>query len=153
MSAAVRDGTPFEEICHAAKTSGADLIVLLAIIALIAWLLRRSFIRVYSKAQIALQETLNQVPPVKPMPVAVTLPSLLRAANLEKVEITSASPAAGKLIHDLQLRTQTGASIVGIERNGQNILNPGADEELRSGDQVLLLGARAQLEAAINALR
>ena len=83
MSAAVRDGTPFEEICHAAKTSGADLIVLLAIIALIAWLLRRSFIRVYSKAQIALQETLNQVPPVKPMPVAVTLPSLLRAANLE----------------------------------------------------------------------
>ena len=28
MSAAVRDGTPFEEICHAAKTFGADLIVL-----------------------------------------------------------------------------------------------------------------------------
>ena len=129
------------------------LIVLLAIIALIAWLLRRSFIRVYSKAQIALQETLNQVPPVKPMPVAVTLPSLLRAANLEKVEITSASPAAGKLIHDLQLRTQTGASIVGIERNGQNIINPGPDEELQSDDQILLLGSRDQLDAAIAALK
>jgi nucleotide-binding universal stress UspA family protein len=28
VSAVVRDGTPFEEICHAAKTLGADLIVL-----------------------------------------------------------------------------------------------------------------------------
>ena len=129
------------------------LIVLLALIALIAWLLRRSFIRVYSKAQIALQETLSQVPPVDPTPVAVALPSLLREANLEKMEITSASPAAGKLIHELQLRTQTGASIVGIERNGQNIINPGPDEELQSDDQILLLGSRDQLDAAIAALK
>ena len=28
MSAVARDGTPFEEICHAAKTFDADLIVL-----------------------------------------------------------------------------------------------------------------------------
>ena len=129
------------------------LIVLLALIALIGWLLRRSFIRVCSKAQIALQETLSQVPPVDPTPVAVALPSLLREANLEKVEITSASPAAGKLIHELQLRTQTGASIVGIERNGQNIINPGPDEELQSNDQILLLGSRDQLDAAIAALK
>jgi CPA2 family monovalent cation:H+ antiporter-2 len=129
------------------------LIVLLALIALIAWLLRRSFIKVYSKAQIALKETLSQVPPVKPAPVVVALPSLFREANLEKVEITSGSPAAGKLIHELQLRTQTGASIVGIERNGRNIINPGADEELQSGDQILLLGSRSQLDAAITALK
>ena len=45
----------------------------------------------------------------------------MREANLEKVEITSASPAAGKLIHELQLRTQTGASIVGIERGEHNL--------------------------------
>ena len=129
------------------------LMVLLALIALIAWLLRRSFIKVYSKAQIALQDTLSQAPPVKPAPVVVALPSLLGEANLEKVEITRASPAAGKLIHELQLRTQTGASIVGIERNGQSIINPGADEELQSGDQVLLLGSRSQLDAAIAALK
>lgn len=129
------------------------LIVLLALIALIAWLLRRSFIKVYSKAQIALQETLSQEPLVKPAPAAIALPSLLREANLEKMEITNSSPAAGKLIHELQLRTQTGASIVGIERNGKNIINPGADEELQSGDQVLLLGSRSQLDAAFAALK
>jgi monovalent cation:H+ antiporter-2, CPA2 family len=58
------------------------------------------------------------------------------------------SPGAGKLIRELVLRTVTGASIVGLERSGANIINPGPDEELQPGDQVLLLGSRAQLEAA-----
>ena len=57
------------------------------------------------------------------------------------------------LIHDeaiseLELRTRTGASIVGIERSGGNIINPSADEELQSGDQVLLVGTRDQLDSA-----
>jgi len=39
------------------------------------------------------------------------------------------------------------------ERNGRNIINPGADEELQSGDQILLLGSRSQLIAAITALK
>ena len=47
-----------------------------------------------------------------------------------------------------ELRTRTGASIVGIERSGANIINPGPDEELQSGDQVLLLGTKDQLNAA-----
>ena len=73
---------------------------------------------------------------------------MLREADLETVTIAEDSPAAGKLIRELELRTRTGASIVGIERSGENIINPSADEELQSGDQVLLLGSRAQLDAA-----
>jgi K+/H+ antiporter YhaU regulatory subunit KhtT len=37
---------------------------------------------------------------------------------------------------------------VGIERSGANIINPSADEELESGDQVMLLGTRDQLDSA-----
>ncbi len=73
---------------------------------------------------------------------------MLREADLETITLAANSPAAGKLLHELELRTRTGASIVGIERNGANIINPSADEELQSGDQVLLLGNRAQLDAA-----
>jgi CPA2 family monovalent cation:H+ antiporter-2 len=73
---------------------------------------------------------------------------LLREANLETVTIAADSPVAGKLIRELQLRTQTGASIVGIGRTGANIINPDPDEELQAGDQLLLLGNRAQLDAA-----
>jgi CPA2 family monovalent cation:H+ antiporter-2 len=57
-------------------------------------------------------------------------------------------PSAGKLIGELALRTRTGASIVGIQRNGENIVNPGPDEELRPGDEVLLLGNQENLESA-----
>jgi CPA2 family monovalent cation:H+ antiporter-2 len=62
------------------------------------------------------------------------------------------SAAARKLIRELQLRTQTGASIIGIERGGESLINPGPDEELRAGDQILLLGNRAQLGLARKAL-
>jgi CPA2 family monovalent cation:H+ antiporter-2 len=41
---------------------------------------------------------------------------------------------------------------VGIERNGASIVNPGPDEELQAGDRILLLGSRAQLDAARAAL-
>jgi hypothetical protein len=41
---------------------------------------------------------------------------------------------------ELQLRTRTGASIVGIERDGANIINPNRDEEPYSADRILLLG-------------
>jgi monovalent cation:H+ antiporter-2, CPA2 family len=124
------------------------LLVLLAIVAFLTWWLWRFFTKVYSKAQIALRETLAQPadPPATRLPTS--LPSLLREADLETVTINAGSPAANKLIRELELRTRTGASIVGIERGGENIINPGPDEELRPGDQVLLLGIRKQLDTA-----
>ena len=121
-------------------------IALVMIAAVIGWLLWRSFIRLYSKAQVALQETFEQPPPHSEPPPQ--LPPLLREANLETLTIAPASPAVGKFIRELALRTRTGASIVGIERDGARIINPGPDEELHAGDEVLLLGTRDQLNAA-----
>jgi CPA2 family monovalent cation:H+ antiporter-2 len=126
--------------------SWEGVLVLLMLIASITWLFWRSFIKVYSKAQVALHVTLTQPPPPRHDQAPVPLPSLLRDAHLETVAIPADSLAAGKLIRELQLRTQTGASIVAIERNGASIINPGPDEELQTGDQVLLLGTRLQLD-------
>jgi CPA2 family monovalent cation:H+ antiporter-2 len=129
------------------------LVMLLVIVTFITWLLWRSFIKVYSKAQVALKETFAQQPAPRPAHEAAALPSLLREADLQTVSIAPDSPAVGKLIRELELRTRTGASIVAIERGGANIINPGPDEELQAGDQVLLLGTRDQLSAARAALR
>lgn len=123
-------------------------LVLLVLAGLTSWLLRRSFIKVYSKAQVALAETFSHPPAPHHDPAPIALPALLREADLETVSIAAGSSVVGKLIRELQLRTKTGASIVGIERNGGSIINPGPDEELRAGDQVLLLGNRLQLDAA-----
>jgi len=124
------------------------LLVLLVIIGLIAWRLWSSFIKVYSKAQIALQETFAQPPEPRHDTAQIAKPSLLRDADLETVIVIAGSPAIGKLIRELELRTKTGASIVAIERSGVNTVNPGPDEELQVNDQVLLLGSTAQLEKA-----
>jgi len=124
------------------------LMVLLVLVGLVAWLLWRSFIKVYSKAQVALLETLAPQPQPDVGQTLAALPSLLREAGLHTVSLGANSPAAGKLIRELQLRTLTGASIVGIERPGANLVNPGPDEELQAGDQLLLLGSRTQLDAA-----
>ena len=127
------------------------LIVLLLLIGLLAWLLWRSFIKVYAKAQIALQETLAQKPTTA-HEATPRFPTLLHQAQVETVALSSKSGAVGKRIRELQLRTHSGASIVGIERDGQSMVNPGPDEELLSGDKLLLLGSSAQLKAAKVAL-
>ena len=58
------------------------------------------------------------------------------------------SPAAGQAIGALELRTNTGVSIVGIERDSERIVNPGPGETLLEGDLLLLLGEDAQLPKA-----
>jgi CPA2 family monovalent cation:H+ antiporter-2 len=121
----------------------AGLVVLLALI-----ILRRPFIRLYSQAQAALRETLSAPPVHRVHEDAPTLPPLLHEAELKLFTIHESSTAAGKLIGELGLRKRTGASIVGIQRTSENVINPGPDEELRSGDRVLLLGGRGQLESA-----
>src|SRR5262249_28083111 len=124
------------------------LLVLLPIVAFVTWRLWHSFIRIYSKAQVALRETFASPPQPTSSNSHTALQSFLHDAELEKLKLAADSPAAGKLICELQLRTRTGASIVAIERGGQKIINPGPDDELRPGDEILILGTQGQLQAA-----
>ncbi len=124
------------------------LIVAALVLMLAAIFLRRSFIRIYSRAQIALRETFATPADAHPHEESLALPSSLRNAHLAMVVIHEGSSGAGVMIGELRLRTQTGASIVGIERDRANIVNPGIDEELRTGDRVLILGTAGQLESA-----
>ena len=123
-------------------TLGVLLVVLLGVSAwrgpaLNAW---------YSRAKFAILETWTQPPPepVEHHP----MPALLREARMELVALDAGSPAVGRLIRELQLRSETGASIVAIERAGRTLVNPGPDEELKAEDKVLLLGSAEQLERA-----
>ena len=58
----------------------------------------------------------------------------------------------GQTIAGLALREDTGASIVGIERDGERISNPVGREVILEGDVLLLLGEKDQLEKARNKL-
>jgi CPA2 family monovalent cation:H+ antiporter-2 len=123
------------------------LIVLGLIIAGITALLWRSFVRIYSKAQISLRDTLDQ-PTMFIERRHHSLAGLMEKARVIPVTLTAGAPASGRLIRELNLRNETGVSIVGIERAGTTTVNPGPDDELLAGDQVLLLGLPGQLEKA-----
>ncbi len=123
------------------------LIVLMAGLGLITWRLQRLFVRVYSKAQFALQETFETKPAEHEAPRA-PLPAVLQRAGLEHAPVGPQSIAAGKLIRELGLRSITGASIVAIQRGAENIVNPGPDDEVKNGDELLLIGTTDQLNRA-----
>ncbi len=120
------------------------LLVLVLIVALVMWVWWRAFVKWHSKAQVALIETFERPPPARPESTTQFF-RLLSHAQIRVVLVDPGSPVAGKLIRELELRTRTGASVVGIERNGESIVNPGPDEELRAGDKLLLLGSGDQL--------
>ena len=124
------------------------LLVLLAAMGFVAWLCSRAFSRVYSSAQAALIETLQEKAEDRAHEGPRGEQTLLAAADLDLVAIPADGAAAGRLIRELALRSKTGASIVALERAGVRLINPEPDEELQAGDRVLLLGNAAQLQAA-----
>jgi CPA2 family monovalent cation:H+ antiporter-2 len=128
-------------------TSVFSVIPLLIVATLAALLFRPILVRIYSRAEIALQETLVELPRLRQLE-AKPMPELLREAELVTLEIPADSAMVEQRLRDVPLRTQTGASIVAIERAGQRLINPGPDEVLRSGDRVLLLGTADQLPGA-----
>jgi len=122
------------------------LFLLLIVIAGITFLFWRHFVRIYAKAQISLRETLSQSRETEEH--AKPIPTVLRTASLDTVIVPPGSTAAGRLIRELEVRSQTGASVVAIDRAGFNLINPGPDDELLAGDQVILLGSAEQLSKA-----
>jgi len=124
------------------------LLVLLMLIGLLAWRLWRSFHRVYTSAQAALIDTFAQPPEPKLVPHSAAESGLLADADLETLNIAPGSPAAGKMIREIALRSRTGASIVALERPNLRMVNPGPDEEIQAGDKLLLLGTPQQLQSA-----
>jgi CPA2 family monovalent cation:H+ antiporter-2 len=124
-----------------------SMLPLLLIVTIAALLFRPILVRIYSRAEIALHETLLELPQLRPAQKKV-MPELLQEAELETLEIPAGSTMIGRKLREIPLRQQTGASIVAIERAGQRLINPGPDEVLASGDRVLLLGQAEQLPAA-----
>lgn len=121
----------------------------LLLICVAGFLLYRSSMKIYSRAQVALKDTFNQ-PPDKEIPKespALNHP-LLQDAKLHTIMLMPGTAAEGKLISELDLRIDTGANIIGIERGGESIINPEPETELLKGDKILLIGYAEQLENA-----
>ena len=67
--------------------------------------------------------------------------------NLEGIKVHPGAQAVGQSLATLDVRTQTGASVLVILRGNRVLPNPDQDMLLHAGDQVLALGTTAQLDS------
>lgn len=63
------------------------------------------------------------------------------------------SAYAGRTIGDAQLRTRTGVSVVAIVRGDDAVPAPGPDQQLDSGDYLVVVGTARGVEQAVELLR
>ena len=73
--------------------------------------------------------------------------------HTERVRVGGTAGLFGRSLREIDLRARTGASVIGIEREGRTIVNPMADEKLAVDDVVLLLGDDDQIAQARKVLK
>jgi TrkA domain protein len=61
---------------------------------------------------------------------------------IEWVEVPEGSDLDGTTLGEADLRQETGANVIVVQRGETTITNPGGDTELRAGDTLLAVGPR-----------
>lgn len=74
-------------------------------------------------------------------------PASLEDVRMEVVTVPAGSSLAGQTLAELALSRTYGLQVAGINRGGVRFLNPGGDEKLCAGDEVLVLGSPDQISA------
>jgi len=75
-------------------------------------------------------------------------PHASRLVEMAACRLAEESPAVGRSIGQLRIRSATGATVIGIRRGGLTIPNPGPDHVLAAGDEVSVVGTAEQKAAA-----
>lgn len=65
-------------------------------------------------------------------------------AIIEWVEVAPDSPVAGETLGDSRIRTETGTSIIAIQRGEETISNPPPETELEPDDLLVAVGTREE---------
>jgi CPA2 family monovalent cation:H+ antiporter-2 len=138
-------------LSYAMLPPGPFLAAILVVTALLAYLLRTAFNTVYFQGKAALAQTLGEAPAATQVAEVPITPGL-HEARLEMLQLAPWMAGTGKSLRELELKTRTGALVVGIERGDQEIVNPDADETLLAGDRLLLLGKKTHIAGALELL-
>lgn len=80
------------------------------------------------------------------------LTNILAATTTETFMVPATSPAAGRTIRALQLRHNTGVTIIAVVHAGQPLTNPSPEVRIEAGDILVMLGSHAQLDQAMQQL-
>ena len=152
-------------LSYATLPSAYAVAALVLVVGVLAWFLRDSFNKIYFQGKAALADTFSgpmhepshrDGDPLETMTAGGENPAvalLRKEGKLESLVLGADMPCAARTIRELALRTQTGALIVGIQREGREpIVNPSVEERLQAGDELILFGTTEQLEDAVQLL-
>ena len=67
--------------------------------------------------------------------------------TIQRLKLTSNSPAIGETVVTLNIRAKTGASVVAVHRKGEIHRNIGPDWEFAIGDVLVVIGDQSQIAA------
>lgn len=87
--------------------------------------------------------------PTLPMVELIDIAEALGSAATETFIMPSDSPAAGKTIGQLKLRTKTGVSVIAVIHEGATEINPGPETIIDVDDVLVLLGTTDKIHQAI----
>jgi CPA2 family monovalent cation:H+ antiporter-2 len=73
----------------------------------------------------------------------------LAGAETETLIVEADSPAAGKTIGELKLRSLTGTTVVAAVHEGRTEINPGPQLRIQADDVLVLMGSSEQIERAV----
>lgn len=139
--------------------SGGSLLgvtgIVLAVLAVVAVVFWRRLVRMHSRLEIELRRQLRQASHATATSSWSDLLPQQSAdwdLDIDEVLLASDSAHAGKTLGQLAVRQDFGCSVVGIDRQGYGIVNPGADTVLYPQDKLLLLGRAEDLARAAEAL-
>jgi K+:H+ antiporter len=80
------------------------------------------------------------------------LAALFAGATVDNIQIDPESAASGKTLRELDIRKNSGATVIAVARDGSAITNPGPEFSLEPDDIVVLLGAHADLDRGMDLL-
>ncbi len=87
--------------------------------------------------------------PLRARPVTFgELPSSINAAPVATHRLVSNAWAVGLTLGQVDLRAQTGVTVMAIRRSGRTVSSPGADFLLETGDDIYMLGDDAEVRLA-----
>ncbi len=76
------------------------------------------------------------------------LNAALHAAATETIVIGEGAAAVGKNLGELNLRSETGVTIIAVIKDNETTVNPGADFTVRLNDSLVLLGESEKIDLA-----
>lgn len=77
------------------------------------------------------------------------LASFFAGTTVDNIQLGPDAPANGKTLRELDLRKNSGATVIAIARNGEAVPNPGPNFTLQAEDIIVLLGGHADLDRAM----